>query len=88
MSNSDVKGVNNMPEIDIWKIASELEKEHVPKARKDIEEFVNSLHGQSFDSSEIIEKVIAPLIGKTSSSNKEFTINLLQRTIDELQRGK
>lgn len=77
-----------MSNTDVWKIASEIEKEHVPKVRKEIEEFVNSLHGQKFDSGEIIEKVIAPLIGITNVANKEFTIKLLQRTIDELQKEK
>lgn len=77
-----------MNEIDVWKIATEIEKDHVPKVRKEIEEFVNSLHGQTLDISEFMEKVIIPLIGKSNASNKEFTINLLQRTIDELQKDR
>lgn len=77
-----------MSDIDVWKIASELENEHVPKVRKEVEEFINSLNGQSLESGEIIEKVIFPLLGINVKSNKEFTIKLVQKVIDELQKDK
>ena len=72
--------------IDVWQIAKEIEEYSVPETRKEIEEFISSLNGQSFTPGEIIEKVIGPLIGKVGTANKAFTIELVQRVVDELQK--
>lgn len=77
-----------MSKIDVLELASEIEKVSVPETRKEIEDLVASINGKSMTPGEIVQDVISPLIGITSSANKRFTIELLQRTIDELQKDK
>lgn len=75
-----------MKQIDVWQIAKEIEEHSVPETRKEIEDFISSLNGQSMTQGEIIEKIIGPLIGIASTANKAFTIDLVQRVVDELQK--
>lgn len=77
-----------MPKIDVWKLASEIEKESVPQVRQETEEHIDSLDGQSMTPSEIIEKVIIPMFGISSNANKKFTIDLIERVLDELEKDK
>lgn len=77
-----------MSKIDVWEIASEIEKVSVPEVRKELETFVNSLDGKSIPSSEIIQEVVIPLIGISSSGNKKFTLDVIQAVVDELQKEK
>lgn len=73
-----------MKKIDVYKIVEEFEKEHVEETRAQIEDYIQSINGQNMQPGEIIEKVVAPLIGITNSANKVFTIELVQRVVDEL----
>ena len=75
-----------MKNIDVWKLAAEIEEVSVPQTQKEIENFINSMNGKTMSVGEIIQEVIAPLVGITNTANKKFTIELLQRTIDELQK--
>lgn len=77
-----------MSKIDVWEIASEIEKVSVPEVRKELETFVNSLDGKSIPSSEIIQEVVIPLIGISSAGNKKFTLDVIQAVVDELQKEK
>lgn len=77
-----------MSKIDVWEIASKIEKETVPQAQKEIENFVNSMNGKSLQPGEIIQEMIAPLIGKVNTANKEFTIRLIQDVVNELENTK
>lgn len=69
-------------EIDVWEIAKSIEEYHVPQVREEIEEYVNSKNGK-IGTQEILE-----LMGIGSRINKEFTIKLIQDTIDQLHKDK
>lgn len=71
-----------MSKIDVWEIAKNIEDFHVPQVRKEIEEFVKSKDNK-IGIQEIIE-----LNSITNRSNREFTIKLIQDTIDQLQKDK
>ncbi|MCM3411259.1 hypothetical protein [Metabacillus litoralis] len=73
-----------MNNIDVMKLAEELEIAIGEKTRSEIENFIESINGQSFSTSEVISKVIGPLIGITGQANRIFTIELLQKVVDEL----
>lgn len=78
--------MNILSEIDVWKIVAEIEKESVPETRKKIEDFVSTVNGKSYSPGEIVEKVVAPVIGITNMANKQFTVNLIERVVAELQK--
>ena len=77
-----------MSKIDIWQIVSEIEKESVPNVQKQIEEHIDSINGQSMNQNEIIEKVVIPIFGISSTANKKFTVDLIERVVDELEKDK
>lgn len=74
--------------IDVLELAKKIEKYQVPETRKEIEELISSINGQSMSAGEIIEKIVGPLVGIVSTSNRIFTIELLQNVVDELQKDE
>lgn len=77
-----------MADIDVWQLASEIEKVSDPETRKEIEEFVSTINGKSMTPGEIVQNVVGPVIGITNTANKKFTIDLVQAVVDELQKNK
>lgn len=71
-----------MDKIDVWEIAKKIEESHVHQIREEIEELVDS-KDRKIGMQEIIE-----VIGISNRSSREFTIKLLQDTIDQLQQDK
>lgn len=77
-----------MNKINVWQIVSEIEKETVPINQKEVADFINSVSGKSYDPSEIMQEIVAPLIGITNKNNRLFTIELVERVVTELQKDK
>lgn len=75
-----------MTKIDVREIAKQIDEKRVPENRKQIEEFIGSIQGQTMSPGEIIQNVIGPLIGMVNSANKLFTIELVQKVVDELEK--
>ncbi len=77
-----------MNKVDVWQIVSDIEEETVSKNQKEIEDFINSVSGKPYSPSEIIQEIIAPLIGITNKNNRLFTVELIERVVNELQKDK
>jgi hypothetical protein len=76
-----------MKDLDVWEIASRIEKTEVPRVRKELEELVDSFSGQSMDFNQILTEVIGPMIRISNSGSKTFTIKVLQEVVNELKNS-
>ncbi|MGG2943020.1 hypothetical protein ABEO51_07845 [Bacillus safensis] len=73
-----------MKNIDVYALAQKIDKEINEIYRKETEQFINSVNGKAMDASEILSEIVAPLIGMSNAKNREFTIDLIQKVVDEL----
>ncbi|EJS72929.1 hypothetical protein [Bacillus cereus] len=71
--------------IDVIELAKEIQKETIEIQRQEVEEFINQFNGQTMDVNSIIQDIVAPLIGKVSANQTLFTVELIQRVVDQLE---
>ncbi|MEM5607728.1 hypothetical protein AAHH76_12270 [Bacillus toyonensis] len=74
--------------IDVMSLAQEIERKNKEVNLNEIEEFVDQINGKTMDSNEILQKIVAPLIGIRSSQERLFTIELIQKVVDEINSEK
>ncbi|PEO53490.1 hypothetical protein [Bacillus wiedmannii] len=74
--------------IDVMALAKEIESKNREANLIDVEEFIERINGQSMTPGDIIQKIVAPLIGIKLSHQNQFTIELLQKVVDEINSEK
>ncbi len=75
-----------MKKIDVFELAQEIEERSNADFEKAIQEIVDSLKGRSLTANQIIEELVAPSIGMVSTQSKVFTVELLQKVVNELSK--
>lgn len=76
-----------MKGVDVWTIAEDIEKKTASENQQQIIDFIDGVNGKTFTQSEMIEKVVAPIIGIVNANNRNFTIDLIQQVVDDLQKN-
>ncbi|HGO9421114.1 TPA: hypothetical protein ACLBZ1_003780 [Bacillus cereus] len=74
--------------IDVMSLAQEIERKNKEFNLNEIAEFIDQFNGKTMDSNEILQKIVAPLIGMRSSQERLFTIELIQKVVDEINSEK
>ena len=75
-----------MENIDVWKLASEIHFENKERTKKEFDEFLMNIHGKTFSQEEMIEKVIAPMIDIVNANNVAFTVDVIQKVVNQLNK--
>ncbi|MEH7374914.1 hypothetical protein [Neobacillus drentensis] len=76
-----------MKSIDVVALAKEVEENNLSYFQEKIEEHINSLNEQQMNLNETLEKVVAPAIVMVSEHSRVFTVQLLQKVVDELSKN-
>lgn len=74
--------------IDVLKIASDIEVTLRERNKKQIEELAASISSKDLDFAGILSKAIVPLIAKMADENKLFTVELVKQVVEELQKAE
>ncbi|MGN4667979.1 hypothetical protein ACTFRP_19505 [Bacillus cereus group sp. MYBK234-1] len=70
--------------IDVFALAKEIESKNKESDLIDLEELLDRINGIPMTPDDIIQKIIVPLIGMRLSQQNQFTIELLQKVVDEI----
>ncbi|MED1128847.1 MULTISPECIES: hypothetical protein [Bacillus subtilis group] len=73
-----------MKNIDVNSLAQELEEQLSKDLPIEVSKIIDSQKGKAMDTKQFFNEIVVPVIGTVSAMNRRYTINLIQKVVDEL----